>query len=118
MEFDHSTLKQNNERTIIITRYIPCKVNTADVIITIVVKQQWLIIQQSNRHEQSHKAAITDVIKEIKKFKNEGHKIIVSIDGNETFTQTQGVIAKLCRECKCTIPSRTAIMINKTLNYT
>ena len=50
------------------------------------VKQQWLIIQQSNRHEQSHKAAITDVIKEIKKFKNEGHKIIVSIDGNETFT--------------------------------
>ena len=61
-------------------------------------------MQQLNRQEQPHKVTITNVIKEIKKFKIEGHGIILSIDGNEKFTQTQGGIAKLYTECEICDP--------------
>ena len=56
-------------------------------------------MQQSNRQEHPHTSIITDAIKEIK-FQKEGHKIILSIDGNEKFTHSQGGIEKLCKECK------------------
>ena len=43
--------------------YRPCKVEIENADITTVVKQQWLIMQQSIRHEHSHTAIITDAIK-------------------------------------------------------
>ena len=57
-------------------------------------------MQKSNRYEQSHKKIITDTIKEIKKFQKEGHDIILSIDGNELFTNAKGGIEKMYKECK------------------
>ena len=57
-------------------------------------------MQKSNRYEHPHKAIITDAIKEIKKFQKEGHEIILSIDGNEVFTNEKGGIAKMFKECK------------------
>ena len=77
--------------------YIPCKAIMGDNVGVIAVKQQWLIMQKSNRNEHPHKAAINNVIKEIKKIQQEEHEIISSIDGNEDFTQAKGEIAKMCR---------------------
>ena len=95
-----TVLGKNNKRTTIITMYRPCKVKIENAGITTVVKQQWLIMQKSNRYEHPHKATITDAIKEIKKFQKDGHEIILLIDGNEAFTNAKGGIAKLCKECK------------------
>ena len=67
-------------------------------------------MQKSNRYEHPHKVIITDAIKYIKKFKKEGHEIILSIYGNEAFTNAKGEIAKMCKD------SRTDILINKTRN--
>ena len=58
-----TVLEKNNKRTKIIIMYIPCKIKIENTGITIVVKQHWLIIQQSNRHEHPHTAIITDTIK-------------------------------------------------------
>ena len=95
-----AVLGKNIKRTTIITMYRPCNVMIENVGVTTVIKQQWLIMQKSNRYEHPHKAIITDTIKEIKKIQKEGHEIICLIDGNELFTNAKGGIAKMCKECK------------------
>ena len=57
MDYANSTRK-NNKRTTIITMYRPCKVKIENAGITTVIKQQWLIMQKSNRYEHPHKAII------------------------------------------------------------
>ena len=71
-----TVLGKNNTRTTIITIYRPCNVKIENAGITTVIKQQWLIMQKSNRYEHPYKAIITDAIKKIKKFKKERHEII------------------------------------------
>ena len=95
-----TVLGKNNKRITIITMYRPRNVKIENAGITTLIKQQWLIMQKSNRYEQSHKKIITDTIKEIKKFQKEGHDIILSIDGNELFTNAKGGIEKMYKECK------------------
>ena len=80
--------------------YRPCNVKIENAGITTVIKQQWLIMQKSNRYEHPHKTIITDTINEIKKFQKEGHDIILSIDGKESFINAKGGIEKMCKEYK------------------
>ena len=48
--------------------------------------------------DHPHKAVIIDIITVINKMVKEGHDIILSIDGNEHFSNASIGIAKLCRE--------------------
>ena len=57
-------------------------------------------MQRTNRQQYSHKTTINDLIVEIKNKQKNGHKIIVTMDGNEEFSSSLGGIAKLCREFK------------------
>ena len=66
-----------------------------------VIKQQWLILQQKNRiNLHPRDATINDLIIEIKRKQKDDHEIIVTIDGNESFVNTKGGIAKLCKACQ------------------
>ena len=49
-------------------------------------------------------AAVTSIIIAINKKRNEGHHIVLTIDGNETFINSSGGIARICRECKLFYP--------------
>ena len=52
-----------------------------------VLKQQWLLMQSPNRNDHLHKVEIDNLIIEVNKFHQDGHKIIVTMDGNEAFLQ-------------------------------
>ena len=47
--------------------YRPCNTNLHNAGESTVVRQQWLIMQKTNRQEHPHEAAITDIIKDINK---------------------------------------------------
>ena len=63
--------------------YRPCKGNISTVGDTILIKQQWLSIQQTERKEHPRDATITDIIIAINKKRNEDHNVVLAIDGNE-----------------------------------
>ena len=65
-----------------------------------VVKQQWLLLQKQKRYTHPHQAAITDIVKVIKKKHTKGHEIVIALDGNEKCTQVKGGIARLCHKYK------------------
>ena len=65
---------------------------------SIVIKQQWLLLKEKNRHDNPHLAAIREIIEAIRRKQKEGHEIIISLDRNETFTHSTGDIARLYRE--------------------
>ena len=58
------------------------------------------MLQEQRREIHPHKAAIIDIMAEIKKKQKEGHEILIALDGNEKFIQDKGGIARLCHECK------------------
>ena len=64
------------------------------------IKQQWLIIQQNNRHDHPRDTAIISIIKAINIKRTEGRDIVICMDGDESFTSDKGGISKICKECK------------------
>ena len=80
--------------------YKPCKENIATVGDTTIIKQQWLVMNQTQRKEHSRDAAIIDIIIAINNKRNDDHNIVLAIDGNEPFFNSSGDIAIICRECK------------------
>ena len=96
----HHNPRENNTRTSIFTIYRLCKGNIATVGDTTIIKQQWLVMQQTQRKEHPRDAAITDIIIAINKKRNEDHNIVLAIDGNEPYFNSSGGIARICRECK------------------
>ena len=60
-------LVQDNRRTNIFTMYRPSKGSISFTRDSIVIKQQWLVIQQIKRKDHPHKAAIIDIIITINK---------------------------------------------------
>ena len=93
-------LGRNNTRTLIFTMYRPCKGNIATVGDTTIIKQQWLVMQQTPRKEHPRDATITDIIIAINKKRKEDHNIVLAIDGNKPFFNSSRGIARICRECK------------------
>ena len=67
--------------------YRPCKRNIATIGDTSIIKQQLLVMQQTQRKEHPRDGAITDIIIAINKKRNEDHIIVLVIDGNEPFFQ-------------------------------
>ena len=66
-----------------------------------VIKKKWLILQQKNRTNiYPHDAAINDLIIGVKIKQKYNHEIIVTMDGNESFVNAKGGIAKLCKACQ------------------
>ena len=63
-----------------------------------VIKHQWLVMQQIKRKDHPNKAAIIEIIITINKKVKEGDDMILSIEGNEPFSNAPGGITKLCRE--------------------
>ena len=80
--------------------YRPCNSPIDTVGGAKVIKQQWLLLQEQRREIHPHKAAIIDIMAEIKKKQKEGHEILIALDGNEKFIQDKGGIARLCHECQ------------------
>ena len=93
-------LGKDLKQTSIFSVYRACNISIETAGNTTIVKQQWLLMQRTNRQQHPHKATIDDLIIEIKKKQKKGHEIIITMDGNEDFTSSKGGIAKLCRECK------------------
>ena len=93
-------LGKNNTRTSIFTMYRPCKGNIATIGDTTIIKQQWLVMQQTQRKEHPRDAAITDIIIAINKKRNNNHNIVLAIDSNVPFFNSSGGIARICRECQ------------------
>ena len=80
--------------------YIPCKGNIETVGDTTIIKQQWLVMQQTKRKDHSRNAVVTAIIIALNKKRNEGHHIVLAIDGNEPFINVSEGISRICRECK------------------
>ena len=80
--------------------YRPCKGQRETVGDTTIIKQQWLIIQQTKIKNHPREAAITDIIIVINKKQKENHNIVLAIDGDEPFINDSGGIARICRKCK------------------
>ena len=93
-------LGKDLQQTSIFNVYRACNTPIESAGSTTIVKQQWLLMQKTNRQQHPHKATIDDLIIEIKKKQKSKHEIIITMDGNEEFTSSKGGIAKLCRECK------------------
>ena len=87
-------LGKNNYRTTIFTMYRPCKDQIETVRDTTIIKQQWLIMQQTKRKDHPRQVAIIDIIIAIKK----KHNIMLAMDGNEPFLNPSGGIARICRQ--------------------
>ena len=62
-----SILGKHNKRKTIFNMYRPCNTNLHNAGESTVVRQQWLIMQEINRQEHPHDAAIIDIIKDINK---------------------------------------------------
>ena len=92
-------LGKYNRRTTIFTMCRPCRGSISSMG-EMVIKQQWLVMQQTKRKDHPHKAIIIDIIIVINKTVKEVHDIILSISGNGMFSNASGSIAKLYRECK------------------
>ena len=89
-------LGKRNKRTSVYNMYRPGDTSIEQTGLSTVIKQQWLILQQQNRlNIHPHDAAITDLILEIKRKQKDNHEIIVTMDGNESFVNAKGGIAKL-----------------------
>ena len=56
-------------------------------------------MQQTKRKDHPRKASVIDIVIAITKV-NEGHHLILAIDGNTPFTNASSGIAKICREKK------------------
>ena len=87
-------------QTSVFNVYRVCNTSIRATECTTIVKQQWLLIQWTNRKQHPHKAIIDDLIVEIKKKQENRHEIIVTMDDNEDFTSSKGGIEKIWRECK------------------
>ena len=57
-------------------------------------------MQKTQRKDHPHQAVIQDIIIEINKNIEEGHEIMLSIDGNDSINNATGGKAKLYRDCK------------------
>ena len=64
---------------------------------TTIVKQQWLLMQRTNRQQHPHKATIDDLIVETKKKQENKYEIIITMEGIEECSSSKGDIAKFCR---------------------
>ena len=53
-------LGKNNTQTSIFTIYRPCKGNVETIGDTMIIKQQWLAMQQTQRKEHTRDVAITE----------------------------------------------------------
>ena len=93
-------LGNNISHTTIFTMYRPCKGHIETVGDTIITKEQWLVIQQTKIKYYPRNAAVTDIIIAINKKWNEGHHIVLVMDGNEPLINASGGIAKICRNCQ------------------
>ena len=89
-------LDKDNRRTTIFTMYRTCKGIISYMGDSKLIKQQWLVMQHIHRKNYLHKTAIIDIIIAINKMVKEGHDIILSIDGNDPFSNASGGITKLC----------------------
>ena len=60
-------------------------------------------MQQTKRKDHPRNVVVTDIIITIKK-RNEGHHIVLAMDGNKPFINASGGISKICRDCKLCDP--------------
>ena len=93
-------LGEDLRQTSILNVYRVCNTSIETAGSTTIVKQQWLLMQRTNRQEHPYKATIDDLIVEIKKKQQNKHEIIVTMDGIKEFSSSKRGITKLCRECK------------------
>ena len=80
--------------------YRPCKRQIETMGDRTIIKQQWLIMQQTKRKNHPRQTAVTYIIIAINKKEKENHNVVLAMDGNEPFTNASGGIARICRECK------------------
>ena len=59
-----------------------------------------ILLQELNRTEYPHDAAINSLIQAIKDKQNRNHNIIITIDGSELFISSKRGMEKLCRKYK------------------
>ena len=65
-----------------------------------VIEQQWIIQKHLKKKGHPHDVTINDLIQATKEKQNNSNEIILTIDGNETFSYSPGGIAKVCKACK------------------
>ena len=94
----------NNKRTTILAVHRLCKELTANVGNFTVPKNQWLVIQSTNRNEYSHRVVIGDLITEVNKFRQDWNDILMTMDGDDNFRLAKKETAKLCWMCKLSDP--------------
>ena len=58
------------------------------------------MVKQLNRKGHPHDVIINNLIQGIKEKQKNNYEIILTIDGNETFSSASGGIAKPCKACK------------------
>ena len=96
----HCYIGKNNNKTTIFNVYRPGKTAIELVGNSTVIKQQWILLKKSNIKGHPHDVIINDLSKTIKEKQKNKHEIIITIDGNETFSSSSGGIAKVCKACR------------------
>ena len=62
-------LGKHNNRTTVFTMYRPCKRHIETIGDTTIIKQKWLVMQQTKRKDYLRNVTVTDIIIAIKKGK-------------------------------------------------
>ena len=65
-----------------------------------VLMQQSLVMKKTQSSQHPHEVAINDLIKDVKENYHHSHEIMTTMDDNESFENSKGSIAKLCRSYK------------------
>jgi hypothetical protein len=77
--WSYFVLSSNKNKLVVITAYKPCKTTGPNTAWT----QQWLVLRENQQHPDPQKEFCSDLDKELKKWKENKHEIILMLDANE-----------------------------------
>jgi hypothetical protein len=84
-------ISSNKNKLVVITAYKPCKTTGPNTTWT----QQWLILRERQRHPDPLKEFCNDLDKELQKWKENKHEIILMLDANEEIGRKPGGLGQI-----------------------